>query len=1606
LLDLMRKLRKSLVLFDSLYSPAWSSIRLVWSVVACSGKSFLTFCIHSVFRRLERERTAKSMDLKDEKEILRQMSRAEKTKREVQEFETYDKAIKDRKAKTVELRESLKTLNAAVSTLRTEVSVRSAAKKLGCNVEDLLGMKVDCPKDKIGNVIGRKGSVMKNIMQKSNVNVDVNRDSGNIMILGSRDALGLACEDLDRIFASIEKTVDASPVQVKYFTSKSIAAVTDFRNRHPNVILSVTRANTQALRLRGLPNDIESAEKELLSFIVIQKELRVAPKLSAAIVGKQGAIIERLVLDHQATIDIQRNKDDDSIISVAGPVSSVEAAMKEIDEMISAAKESTETIAVDPNLRSALLLRGGAGIHALNKKASDATKEHGPSVSLSMSEDGIVVKGNVMVTTVAVEMLKEEICQLEASIVRIKVDPFALPVFIGKGGKTLKKLKDGKTVNVEIDRVVGEVTICGLDKSEVASVEESFRSFASENLVERISVDSSVLKRQSILRSNLGKEISELVFAAVDEAASQIILRGTTENIEKASELIHTSLAKKFTEEIVLSANDMKAVLSGGKNSMVANLSKEIGVSLNSDRDRSVIVAIGEADKVKSAVDRINLFLQGGEEMISAAKEGTETVAVDPNLRSALLMKGGAGIQELNRKVSAVTEEHGAGISLSMGDGGIIVEGNGNESGIEILREVICQLEASIVRIKVDPFALPVFIGKGGKTLKKLKDGKIVNVEMDRIVGEVTICGLVKSEVLSVEESFRSFAAENLVERISVDKSVVKSLLRSKLGKEISDLVFAAPDEAASQILLRGTAENIQKASELIHASLAKKFTEEIHLSADDMKTVLSGGKDSMVAKLSKEIGVSLNSERDRSVIVARGEADAVKKANELIHAFLAKKFTQEIVLSADEMRAVLSGGKDSMVANLSKEIGVSLNSDRDRSVIVARGEADKVKSAVDRINRFLQGGEGLEMTRIALNEQLIGLIIGKRGKTMTDLQKKHEKVAIIVLRVENAVTLRGPPSEIEDCRTDIMKLVSAARTTQTIDVTEEKRKELDRSRIARRVAQSLSVQISGADGKISVRGAAPDVEYVVSLLNEHISGIYESRVNLEESHFHKLSEACRESDHFGRIEKCSGAELVLDSTERALVVRGRRDKVKLAKTEIATFFQLFFSPNFLLLKVLSPLVSAGRLPFSIADVMAITGATIQLDREIDSIYVSSIDSKKVEKAAEILGPKIQAAEKLIFVLEIDATEEWLISSFIGKNGSHINSLRKELGCNIDVLSKERKITVTANNEQLLAKARSMLEKVVDDARGERAFVKIPEGEMAAFVGRSGAHIKEFSQIHAVEVQVMKNMSSTVRITGDEKAVLAAKAAVSEWLTTRDEAIVEASATLHLKKYQVPVVIGTKGSVARGLEEEFGCRIDIDRSELTVTIRGGTSENREGAVSKIKEILSGDSQPEDADTKSLDTDSESSTVDEALAAENRVVTDRHKTTEKRSETSQPRSQEEVLSPPPQPLPPFIETASDFPALTLTEMDEAVGESKDNEEESTGSSTDTANEKPKIVEGGLSWASMVTKEKAEPRRSFISTVSDEDWYCSDDDGDDLGEDPEAGGLVEKVVGIIV
>jgi len=228
--------------------------------------------------------------------------------------------------------------------------------------------------------------------------------------------------------------------------------------------------------------------------------------------------------------------------------------------------------------------------------------------------------------------------------------------------------------------------------------------------------------------------------------------------------------------------------------------------------------------------------------------------------------------------------------------------------------------------------------------------------------------------------------------------------------------------------------------------------------------------------------------------------------------------------------------------------------------------------------------------------------------------------------------------------------------------------------------------------------------------------------------------------------------------------------------------------------------------------------------------------------AVEILNAKMKDFKKLSHILQLEDSEDWILSEIIGKKGNKVKSLRRETGCNIEIDSTELTVVASSDKEDNMNKCRAKLEQIVDTARRECVFIDIPQQHSAAFVGKSGAHVKEFQETHSVEAR-FKGISGKLRLSGNEQAVLMAKEALLQWIAARERAHkhVTRENVIRIQEDKIPAVIGSKGSVIQGLQTEFGCRIEIDRNNNTLSLRGGSAEQREAAVVKIKAIASGES---------------------------------------------------------------------------------------------------------------------------------------------------------------------
>jgi len=234
---------------------------------------------------------------------------------------------------------------------------------------------------------------------------------------------------------------------------------------------------------------------------------------------------------------------------------------------------------------------------------------------------------------------------------------------------------------------------------------------------------------------------------------------------------------------------------------------------------------------------------------------------------------------------------------------------------------------------------------------------------------------------------------------------------------------------------------------------------------------------------------------------------------------------------------------------------------------------------------------------------------------------------------------------------------------------------------------------------------------------------------------------------------------------------------------------------------------------------------------------IRSTDKDKVQQATDLVNAKIKEAERLAYVLELDASDSWILPVIIGKNGNQVSSLRaKHPSCKIDVSKDTRTITVVGDSEDAVQKVREAILEAVEKARSENAFVMVPESSVPQFVGKGGAHVKEMSASLGVDIQRVRKGQYNFKISGEASKVLAAKKAVDDWLVKREKAMEVLTLKLEREK-DIAVILGEKGTVARSLQEDYKCKIDIDKTTLVLTVKGETEETRNVAMSKIQELL-------------------------------------------------------------------------------------------------------------------------------------------------------------------------
>ncbi|KAL3801560.1 hypothetical protein ACHAWO_001365 [Cyclotella atomus] len=940
-----------------------------------------------------------------------------------------------------------------------------------------------------------------------------------------------------------------------------------------------------------------------------------------------------------------------------------------------------------------------------------------------------------------------------------------------------------KGVHVTVDKIHGKFVIKGNADSVQSAMEMIENSANKIDVQVELTEDQTLYLQQPIVLTGLKDRLmsvgsGDCVKFDFLARVHRMVLTGGPSHVSEA-------------RDIVMEVVDVVAEVRGGLDSKQAgivvgkhgatmhDLSSKYGVvmslfkeSSSNSSDTSCLKIIGPSSKVKAAFSEVNTLLLDNEQI-------KETFNVDKIMKGELIHNSGASIKEFEQAVSNAVN---ATVFLTMDRNApsptlvLKCPRCAMEKANNLVSKKIKEFESNIVSVEVSPEIIPAIIGKGGSKIESLQQlGGGAVVDADKTAGMVKIYSRDASSREAVQTAVQQIIDENQV----------------------------------------GFVDNIEK------KSLGFLFGDP--------------GKETMAAVAELKCNVQVSEEESK--LTVRGTKENIVKACEVLKEFMNKNYVLELDIHAEDETLLFSGGEKSLLHTVKSRYDVKALFRKDRGVLQIRGEVDKVEAAKKEVEEFLYGGEGITVIKFKVPEDAIGSIVGKGGDNLTKLESEFEGVRIHIPRDSNTVSLRGPEDNVKKCRIKLVTEIATYRVSDTMDLTPGQHSDISNDvDTIKRIAGSSGTSISLIEGSIKIRGVSRDVRDAKALLREHFSGSYSGYIDLNVPQYDRLkSTLSKDASHFERVKLSTGAGVVLDETESAIKITGKKANVKKAKLSLMGFLDFVFPKQIQTVKVHKTLFKSMCDPEKLAEVAVATSASVYLDRDLISVVVNSESADDATKAVELVNARLVESEKLNYVFRLATADAWLLPLIIGKAGKNVKKIEAATGCSIDVFKDELSVVVRGESKDAVQSGREAVEAIVDQARKECVFVELPESAIPAFVGKGGAHIKQLSAAHEVEIEKTKKHQSTIKITGKEEAVANAKDSVLSWLSEWE--VSHTGLSIDVEEQFIPAIIGKSGETIRSIQKDTKCKIDIDRIHSTLTVREGTESARIEAMDRIKTII-------------------------------------------------------------------------------------------------------------------------------------------------------------------------
>jgi len=491
----------------------------------------------------------------------------------------------------------------------------------------------------------RSGDPLRKLQDETGAYIDFAKDESCVKIRGKPADAEKAKKAIDALLDAERNAVDieVDSDMIGTVIGKQGARIIEMQKTF-NVTMDIHKSNN-SIKVKGAKDAVAKAKAAIQKFLEENKRdsvsIAVDPVILPMLIGKGGAAISKLQADTGASIDINKGS---NTLQIKGLVDAVAKAKAEIENFIEERSGDSQFVELEDEVLKALVGKGGATI----RKIQDDTKAY---LDLDKEKKGVQIRGRTEAVVKAAAVVRELATTIANTIsVSLGVDSKLVGRFIGKGGSGIAKLQEEYSVNIDVNKDKGQLTIRGLSdpvnkaKEEIAALIEQYKREECE-----IAIDPDIIGR---FVGRAGSNVIQIqkdhgVTVDVDKQTNTVRIKGKEDGVAAAAATISTFIEAYKAETSEMSIAKAHVFLIDGN--ALREIQKSTGTLLDMVKDKAVIKMRGKEENIADAKAKLQVI-------IDANPLETSEMEIADELIGRFIGKNGSNVDRMAQETGALIE--------------------------------------------------------------------------------------------------------------------------------------------------------------------------------------------------------------------------------------------------------------------------------------------------------------------------------------------------------------------------------------------------------------------------------------------------------------------------------------------------------------------------------------------------------------------------------------------------------------------------------------------------------------------------------------------------------------------------------------------------------------------------------------------------------------------------------------------------------------------------------------------------------------------------------------------------------------------------------------